>query len=68
MDKKAYILNAFRTSQNIYLKSIARELRIDIKEVVEICKQLVNSGKIYLHDPEAFDEFYLPKKKNWFSL
>lgn len=70
MDKKEYVLNAFRSGQNVYLRSLAKELRLEIKEVIWICKKLVNQGKIHIHDEEAFYNFYLPqeKKKNWFGF
>lgn len=44
------IKDMFKTGRTLYYSDIARELRIDLELVVEICRELIEKGEIEVND------------------
>jgi hypothetical protein len=49
LSNKQRVYNLFKFSKVLYFSDISYILDIDLKEVVEICKELVSERKIRVH-------------------
>jgi Mn-dependent DtxR family transcriptional regulator len=49
-EAKDEIKDLFKTGRTLYYSDIARELRIDLELVVEICQELVEKGEFEVND------------------
>lgn len=48
MTNKEKILELFQSGRTLYFSDIAHELDMDIKQVVILCRELVQEGKIFV--------------------